>query len=463
MSKKRNDQMRNPSLKEMKEELLEMGLDTDTFCLAPYIGIDLDQDGAVYTCYRGKQNLGGWKKMSLTESFNSPHMQKIRRDQFEGRRNKNCRSCHRAEDNNSNSPRVHFYYDFFDRYFWDDPEGAKQFIEDIKNNHQTSDIDRIRRAELRPSSLCNLRCMHCGPHSSTKWVETLAKGNNAEEYMSNNGLMENGNGIIDKNIIETGLTKYYKNTLTSNTDYEEELLATLNHVDHLSFTGGEPLLTPEHPRYLQSFIDSGSAKVKCLEYNTNLNIKDIEKFFPLWEQFKHVHIRASIDASFDTYEYFRTYGKIDLVKECLLKLQTFRRERMGGKKGMKINATVTYNLFSAMRWKELTEDWTSHGVDLHTSLIIDHPTSVAYLPNELRDKAVEDMQWCYDNIEQFSDDEDYVEIYRHHTKQCINYTKGFDNPYDKFPEFVVKYFEFCDKTSGNSYKDYFPDLVRYIE
>ncbi len=66
--------------------------------MAPYVAIDLDQDGAVYTCYRGKQNLGGWKKVSLKESFNSPHMQKIRRDLYDGRRNKNCRSCYAAED-----------------------------------------------------------------------------------------------------------------------------------------------------------------------------------------------------------------------------------------------------------------------------------------------------------------------------------------------------------------------------
>mgnify|MGYP000265214773 FL=1 len=456
-------EMRNPSLEEMKKELDEMGLNSETFCTAPYISIDLDQDGAVYTCYRGKQNLGGWKKTSLKDSFNSPHMQKIRRDLWSGRRNKNCRSCYAAEDKNSNSPRVHFYYDFFDRYFNDDPEGARAFLDKLKEDHIQADISGLRRGELRPSSLCNLRCMHCGPHSSTKWVETLSKGDNAKVYMENDGLMENGNGVIDTNIIETGLTKYYKNTLTSDTDYEEDLLETLDALDHLSFTGGEPLLTPEHPRYLQHFIDTGSATTKDLEYNTNLNIKNIEKFFPLWEHFKHVHIRGSIDASFDTYEYFRTYGKIDLLKDCLTKIQKFRMEKMGGKRGMKINGTVTYNLFSALRWKELTKDWTDYDVAFHTSLIIDHPTSVKYLPNALRDKAIADMQWCYDNIMQFTDDEDYAVIYRLHTKNCINYTAGFDNPYDKFPKSTIKYIEFCDKASGMSYKDYFPDLIKYME
>jgi len=454
--------MRGPDLTEMKEELKEMGLEEDTFCFAPYICTDLDQDGSVYSCYRGKQNLGDWKKSSVKDSFNSAPMQKIRNDQFEGRKNKNCRSCFRAEEKNSNSPRVHFYYDFMDRYYNGEPEAAQKVIEGIKQNHLTADIKELKRAELRPSSLCNLRCMHCGPHSSTKWVETLSKDNNAQVYMENDGLMENGNGIIDNNIIDVGLTAYYKNTITSDTDYEEDLLEVLNSVEHLSFTGGEPLLTPEHPRYLQNFIDNGTAKYKQLEYNTNLNIKNIEKFFPLWEQFDYIHIRASIDASFATYEYFRTYGKIDLVKECLLKIQKFREEVMTGWK-MKINATVTYNIFSALRWKDLTEDWISHGISMHTSLIIDHPTSVAYLPNELRDKAVKEMQWCMDNIELYTQDEDYIQIYKHHTQQCINYTAGFDNPVDKFPEFVSNYITFCDQTSGNDYKDYFPDLIKYLE
>ncbi len=136
---------------------------------------------------------------------------------------------------------------------------------------------------------------------------------------------------------------------------------------------------------------------------------------------------------------------------------------MSGKRRMKINATVTHNIFSALRWRDLTEDWTSHDLSFHVSLIIDHPISVIYMPNELRDKAVAEMQWCYDNIEQFSDDEDYIEVYKHHTEQCINYTSAQDNPTNKFPEQTIKYIEFCDQASGQSYKDYFPELVKYIE
>tara|TARA_R110002050_G_scaffold62912_5_gene137941 strand:- start:4441 stop:5817 length:1377 start_codon:yes stop_codon:yes gene_type:complete len=456
-------QLRNPNLETMKRELDEMGFNSETFCTAPYLNIDLDQDGAIYTCYRGKTNVGDWKKESLKDSFNGPQMQKIRKDLYEGRQNKNCRSCWAAEKKGSNSPRVHFYYDFMDQYYEDNPEGAQEYLDKIKADYIKGKIADIKRGELRPSSLCNLRCMHCGPHSSTKWVETLTKGDNAKVYMENEGLMENGNGIINHNIIDTGLTTYYKNTLTSDTDYEEDLLEVLDSLEHISFTGGEPLLTPEHPRYLQHFIDSGNAKNMYLEYNTNLNIKNIEKFFPLWENFKHLHIRASIDASFDTYEYFRTYGKIDLLKDCLQKIQKFRLEKMGGKRRMKINATVTHNLFSALRWKDLTRDWTTHGVAFHVSLIIDHPISVIYMPKELREKAVAEMQWCYDNIEQFTDDEDYIDIYRHHTEQCIKYTAEQNHESDKFPEQTIKYIEFCDKTSGKSYKDYFPELIKYLE
>ena len=456
-------QWRNPNLEEMKRELDEMGFNAETFCTAPYINIDLDQDGAIYTCYRGKTNIGGWKKESLKDSFNGPQMKKIRKDLYEGRQNQNCRSCWAAEKRNSNSPRVHFYYDFFDRYFEDDPEGAQKILDRIKSDYLQGEPKELKRGEIRPSSLCNLRCMHCGPHSSTKWVETLSKGDNAKIYMENEGLMENGNGIINHNIVDTGLTKFYKNTLTSATDYEDDLLEVLGAIQHLSYTGGEPLLSPEHPGHLQHFIDVGRAKEMALEYNSNLNIKNIEKFFPLWEQFRHLHIRASIDASFNTYEYFRTHGKIDLVKECLKKLQDFRMTKMAGKRRMKINATVTHNIFSALRWRDLTEDWTSHDLSFHVSLIIDHPISVIYMPNELRDKAVAEMQWCYDNIEQFTDDEDYIEVYKHHTEQCINYTSSQDNPTNKFPEQTIKYIDFCDKTSGQSYKDYFPELVKYIE
>lgn len=455
----------NPDLDVMKSELKELGLNPDTFCFAPYMTTDLDQNGTVYTCYRGKTKLGDWKHDHFDNAFNGEELKQIREDLYNGTRNKNCKSCYRAEDNNSASPRLHFYYDYMyniARILTPEEETrALKVVDRIKNDHLTGTTKEIVRAEIRPSSLCNLRCMHCGPHSSTKWVETLAKEDNLKIYMENDGLLENGEGIIDKSIYKTNLVEHYKNCLTSETDYKDEILELLSNCRHVSFTGGEPLLTPEHPEYLQHFIDAGVAPVMTLEYNTNLNVKNLEKFFPLWKHFKRIVLRVSLDASFDTYEYFRTYGNIEIVKSNFTKLRQFHETN---NRKLKVNATITFNFFSALRWRDILNDWLSFDLMFHTSLVLDHPTSVKYMPNELKEHALAEMQWCVDNIDTINPGNDvYNSIYVHHTQQCINYTAGFNNDFEKFPIFVRKYIDFCDKTSGNSYKNYYPEIAKYLE
>lgn len=444
----------------MKKELEKMGLEPDTFCFAPYVVTDLDQNGNIYTCYRGKTNLGNWKKRPFDVAWNGPQLARIRGDLFKGFQHKNCRSCYSAEDKNSASPRLHFFHDVVDQYYRDNPEGLKQLVDKIKEDPIVGEYEDIKRAEMRPSSLCNLRCMHCGPHSSTRWIQDLAKDDNVAAYASNGGLLENGSGFLDEEVLEHGnVVEHYKDCLNSESAYQEDIMKLLSHCEHVSFTGGEPLLTPEHPEYLQFIIDSGRSKNMMLEYNTNLNVKNLERFFPYWEQFAFVHIRVSIDTSFDTYNYFRTYGNTDLLQHNLKLMQDWKKV---AKTRIRVNATVTYNLFSSLRWKTIMENWTGLDLDFHTSLIIDHPTSIRYMPDELRNIALEEMQWCYDNIHNYHDDKIYKDTYRHHTEQCINYTKGFSNPTDKFPETVSKYIEFCDSTSGNSYKDYFPELEKYM-
>lgn len=456
---------------QMEDMLRARGIENpETFCLAPYMNADLDQSGAVYTCYRGKTRLGDWKDSAFSSVFNSKIMKQIRSDLSKGIKHKNCQSCYLAEENGSYSPRINFFNRvMIPDFHQDNPafyKRAEDLIENIKHNPEEGSIGDITRAEMRPSSLCNQRCMHCSPESSTKWVETMSKQENWDQVVNEIEVHTPPNhqravlGLISesgRDITAKQIPKFYRKSLTGETPYKQDVLDVMESSEEVSFTGGEPLIAPDHLDYLK-FMCKKNADQKLLSYSTNLNGKDIEQYFPYWKQFHQITFRISIDSDFNGYEYFRTYGNTQLLMDNLKKLIAFGKEHGN----VDISGTVTFNMFAALRWQSILQDWAYFGLDFHTSLVLQHPVSVKWLPKTLSEKALQEMQHCIDNIQIFGINEDYHERVIHFTEDCMNYIKGFNNQFDKMPERTKQYILFADKTSGNDYKDYYPELIPYM-
>lgn len=455
------------TLEQMKKYLDQIGLDPETFCLAPYITTDLDQDGSVLTCYRGKTRLGNWKKQPFEESFNGDKIKKIRSDLFMGVKNSNCRSCYAAEDNGSISPRLNFFNDYINNFYQEAQLSFDNLIKQISVNEKIGNVENIVRTEIRPSSLCNQRCMHCGPHSSTRWIETFSDKEKYELYIKNSGLIQNGRGPLENTDINYDeMMEYYKDFLNSESDYLQDVLNIMDKSKDITFTGGEPLLNPDHSDYLDYFANvTKSSKNKILTYSTNLNIKNIEKFFDYWKEFKSVNFRISIDSNFDNYEYFRTFGDIKLVKKNIKKLHDFKKYCEDNNHAIiKIDGIITFSMFSALRWDSIMKDWDDYDLNFAAALIIDHPVSVKYLPKDLSQKALDNMQHCIEKADTFyKDDRRLRNSFIHHTTNCINYIRGFNNQFTEFPDFVIKYIDFCDKTSGNNVLNYYPELEEYLK
>jgi len=462
--------------KEMENVLSEAGIpNPHTFCLAPYMNGDLDQDGTVYTCYRGKTELGNWKEDPFSESFNGGPMKNVRQQLWDGEIIKNCESCQEAEANNSISPRINFFNRLYIPEPWEDTSTfydiLPDLLEQISEDPQHGNISDIQRTEIRPSSLCNQRCMHCNPESSTKWIEALSKKENHDQVINQVeihteedhqrsvlGLMKGG-GIV---IPHDQLSKFYKGSLTSASKYEDEVVSVLNSSNEIAFTGGEPLMNPEHESQLDYIVNvSKTAGTKTLSYNTNLNVKDISRYFKYWQKFQVMNLRISIDSDLAGYEYFRTYGNMEVLKENLKLVKEQQKIHPGH---FILSGTVTFGMLSALRWKQIIADWTEYGLEFHTSLILKHPISVKWLPKPLADKALEEMQWCLDNLDTFGDiSKRQKKKIVHHTKDCMAYISGFNNQFDMMPPRTREYILFADRSSGNNYKDYYPELIPFME
>ena len=455
------------NFEEMHEKLKNLGLPS-SFCFAPYAMADLDQDGSVLTCYRGKTVIGNWKKQSLSHIFNDTAIKQIRQDLYNGVTNKNCASCKTAEKNNTSSPRLQIFNDYINDQKRDIPKyesfanlsSTHSFIKEVKENPSIGDINNINKVEVRPSNLCNLRCMHCGPHSSSKWVETLTDEMAFREFYETNGLLSNtDDDIILKFTNKQQAYDYYKNLYTINDENLQSVIEILKNTDHIVFAGGEPIMSPDHHKILKTLIQDNISQTKSLEYTSNLNIKNLDKTLNMWTKFKKIFVKISADADFTTYPYFRTHGNTQLLKDNILKLNEYIKTQDNE---LSFMYSITFNMFSALRWKNILQDCADYGLVLHTSIVLDHPTSIINLPQELKDKAILEMKQCIAYADKYLHTQEQVYAFTHFTQQVLNFTKDSSNKVSVLDNDVKKYILLCDRTSNNSYKDYFPELEKYM-
>jgi sulfatase maturation enzyme AslB (radical SAM superfamily) len=140
----------------------------------------------------------------------------------------------------------------------------------------------LQFVDIRNTNLCNLKCRYCGPHFSSQWAEELDK---------------------------FPLIQYQDIN-----DYKDILVTDSLH--WMYFTGGEPLINSEHWTLLEELIDSGLASRISLMYNTNLTtIKYKDKnIINIWQQFKTVSIKCSIDAVGEPLEYIRSGTSWEKIK-----------------------------------------------------------------------------------------------------------------------------------------------------
>jgi len=428
---------------DMKIKLEKLGLNSKTFCFAPYINIDLDQTGETYICCASKQSIGNWKTQKLSNNYNNEIVKNLRKDLFNGIKNSNCKSCWFVENKNSKSTRLDSFNDAIEHI-----DNLEFFVDQIKKDYEFSSIDNVKRIEIRLSSLCNLRCAHCSPKYSTQWVNILTKKDNFDFFSKYDE--------FEKNLTNKNIKQYYKTSLISNSKYEFDIKNTISKIPLIQFAGGEPLLSPEHFSWLEYLVyDAKTSSDQILEYNTNLMIKDIDRFFPLWKKFKNVTLRSSIDTDFDSIEYFRANSNKDLLIENLKKInQEFTQnfDNIG---------SVTFNMLSALRYKKIMQDWIDNNLNFHCSIVHNHPFSSLELPLELNKQVINEMEWCKLNVQNYTDNKKFIKRFIKYTDYCLNFIKNYE-PKKYFSTSTINYILFFDRISKKNIVNYFPELEFYI-
>lgn len=261
-------------IEDMTARQKELLIDSDTFCMMPWLHIHAFPDGRAYPCCFAldKYPVGNLNKNSMAEVFNNNEMKGIRKNMLANKLSRHCTKCYDQEKSGFFSLRLSSNKHF----------GHNIGMVDNTASDGTADFV-IKYWDIRFSNLCNLACRSCGTWFSSNWYEDHKKLTGAAPNHAK--------------IMRVG---------RNSDDIWTQMLEQFDHVEQFYFAGGEPIIMEEHYRILKELDQRKMYHVRLI-YNTNFTktkYKDID-MLELWNRFDSVSIGASLDAEGARGEYMR--------------------------------------------------------------------------------------------------------------------------------------------------------------
>ena len=244
------------------------------FCYSPWTNVDISPQGNVSPCCK-------FQMSDYNESFNvqtqtlqyysdSAFLAQIKQEFTQGQWPKGCVRCRIEEQNSIASKRQLDYNRWQEQY-----------------QQYNFDTNQWITASIAFGNTCNLKCITCGPYSSSKWQKEHEK-----IYLDN-----------------IRPVKFYRS------DFVEKFIEQAPEIIHLDVPGGEPFLSgvQEQKHLLWHYIKTKQAKNISLHYTTNATLFPDQEWWDIWQHFKNVDIQLSIDGVGNKYEYIRYPAKWDEV------------------------------------------------------------------------------------------------------------------------------------------------------
>jgi sulfatase maturation enzyme AslB (radical SAM superfamily) len=260
-----NDRIPNyVKLEDLTSQQQHRLMESDTFCILPWIHLHAWPDGRAYPCClgNGKHPVGNLKEKTMKEVWNDLPMRTMRTNMLADQPCQECSDCYEQESAGFASMRNNSNKNFGQHIVKIDdtlPDGS---LPDMKLHYW----------DVRFSNICNLKCRSCGSIFSSRWYDDDVKlwGKELRPRVSFAGRHEE--------------------------DVWEQMQEHIPHLEQIYFAGGEPLIMEEHNRILRLLIEKGNTTVG-LVYNTNLTELKFKKqnVLDLWKQFPNVCVAASLD------------------------------------------------------------------------------------------------------------------------------------------------------------------------
>lgn len=320
-------------------------LESETFCFYPFLELSTIPAGHVKPCcyYTNTLDIDDkpaniCKTDKLENIWNGSAIKDIRKSLYLGEKLTDCQICLR---DGSASMRVRSINEYKNNI-----DILQKVKNTIDNNFEADYLPK--RLELKPSNLCNLKCVMCNSYDSSqieKELKELSEKYNGIDIYNGRFIKINNNS----NLNETG----YKFWEVESTDWSdnEQIWSSFKNIipglETLSFAGGEPTLMPFVLRALEYCVENNYAKnitVFISSNFTNLN----KNFLRLMPEFKKFELIASIDGIGLVQEYTRFPSKWSQISKNYLLAKQYMQYP-----NVKILINVTVSILNVLNLDEL--------------------------------------------------------------------------------------------------------------
>lgn len=400
------------------------------FCVLPWVHFHAWPDGKVLPCCMSDSNkpVSSTAFSSIITMMNSKEYKQLRLRMLNDEPSEICQRCYDVE--------------LFGTWSLRQSQNTNLGVASVDLINSTKDdgsIDdfKLKYMDIRFSNICNMKCRSCGPSCSSQW---------AQEYKDRHGevLLRDRFGL-EKIVV----------TNNENNSFWSKLVPYLDDVKEVYFAGGESLLTPEHYKILDYWLDKGKTDVK-VTYTTNFSVfkyKD-KNVLDYWKKFPNVEIYASLDADGALAEYMRkgTTWK-DIEKNAVM----IKKEVPH----VKFEITPTISIWNIYQFPTFHKNWIEKGLlskDQGMRLnILTSPwySSILILPDDIK----EDLIKIYEPI---MDDTSYSINIRNCYRTVINTLRSGKENKGGVQEFF-KFNEDLDEHRKEDILNTIPELRRLFQ
>jgi len=228
------------------------------FCVAPWLSLNINQNGNVQPCCASTEVIGNVLQENIEELWNNDKIKEIRKNMVEKRPVNSCITCYQKELSGQQSLRQIFNDSLF--------EHGSNYIYNTNEDYSVNELGFIHW-DVKFGNKCNFKCRTCCPSSSS-----------SIEFETN------------------GKLSIHNNFAKINFD---RIKPHVEKVNHLYFSGGEPLITEEHYMMIIMLMKLGRHKKDdfYLNYSTNFSVLKYKKhhIFDIWDKFQNVFVCTSVD------------------------------------------------------------------------------------------------------------------------------------------------------------------------
>lgn len=444
---------------------------SSTFCALPWIHFATRPNGDMRLCCSanasgaGDDHTVGLVKQENGEpanfgrdtpmsAWNNSYMKSVRTTMLSSNIPKSCTKCFEEESKGVVSKRI------WETATWvQDGLDIRELIDQTTENGTVP--EKLQYLDLRLGHTCNLKCIMCSPHDSSKWVS---------DHKKVFPLFQNKD-VINQTQWDS---RTFNNYWYEHPDFWQEMFRQIPNLKQVYFAGGEPLMIKEHKMFLEEIIRQGYADKILIRYNSNglLISNDI---IELWKKFKKVKFAVSIDDIEERNHYIRYPTDWNLLVKNLHILDN-TPDNIQVSIATAIQILNIKTLPKLAKWK-LTQGFkkinleNSYGdvlvgggiVNMHLLYI---PTflSIRCLPDkdkqEVREKFNDLKEWLWQN---YTQDDNFWKINPYGWKrwQAVLDFMNAESHTHLLPAFK-EYIEKMDAVRKLNFKTIFPDLAHLL-